>query len=60
MHQSGALPFDPQTLRSAGYAEIQRIIEEEDQPYTEVVCHFCNEKYHFYPADMQRILEAAN
>src|SRR5262249_13364220 len=25
---TGALPFDPKTLRSAGYAEIQRIIRE--------------------------------
>ncbi len=28
----GALPFDPQTLRSAGYAEIQRILREVDPP----------------------------
>ena len=26
----GALPFDPAVLRSAGYAEIQRIIREEE------------------------------
>ncbi len=29
---SGTLPFDPKTLRSAGYAEIQRIIREVDAP----------------------------
>ena len=29
---SGTLPFDPRTLRSAGYAEIQRIIREVDPP----------------------------
>jgi serine/threonine protein kinase len=29
---SGALPFDPKTLRSAGYNEIQRIIRETDPP----------------------------
>ncbi|MGH7178995.1 MAG: tetratricopeptide repeat protein, partial [Tepidisphaeraceae bacterium] len=29
---SGALPFDPQSLRSAGYNEIQRIIREVDPP----------------------------
>jgi len=29
---SGALPFDPTTLRSAGYHEIQRIIREVDPP----------------------------
>ena len=28
----GALPFDPKTLRKAGYAEIQRIIREVDPP----------------------------
>ncbi len=28
----GALPFDSQTLRKAGYAEIQRMIREEDPP----------------------------
>jgi tetratricopeptide (TPR) repeat protein len=28
----GALPFDPQRLRSAGYAEMQRIIREEEPP----------------------------
>jgi serine/threonine protein kinase len=29
---SGTLPFDPQTLRAAGYAEIQRIIREVEAP----------------------------
>ena len=29
---SGALPFENQTLLSAGYAEMQRIIREEDPP----------------------------
>ncbi|HEY7089950.1 MAG TPA: tetratricopeptide repeat-containing protein kinase family protein, partial [Tepidisphaeraceae bacterium] len=29
---SGALPFDPKSLRSAGYGEIQRIIREVDPP----------------------------
>ena len=29
---SGALPFDPKTLRSRGYNEIQRIIRETDPP----------------------------
>jgi hypothetical protein len=28
----GALPFDPMALRKAGYAEIQRIIREDDPP----------------------------
>ena len=43
-----------------GSDEIRRIIEEEEKEYTEVVCHFCNEAYKFEPADMQRILQAAN
>ena len=29
---SGTLPFDPKTLRSGGYGEIQRIIREVDPP----------------------------
>src|SRR5688572_22563965 len=29
---TGKLPFDPKTLRSAGYGEMQRIIREEDPP----------------------------
>jgi non-specific serine/threonine protein kinase/serine/threonine-protein kinase len=29
---TGALPFDPSTLRSAGYAEIQRIIRDVEPP----------------------------
>ncbi|HEX2095553.1 MAG TPA: Hsp33 family molecular chaperone HslO [Longimicrobiaceae bacterium] len=44
---------------SLGEAEIERIIEEEEQDRTEVVCHFCNEAYHFTPEEMQSILEAA-
>lgn len=44
---------------SLGEAEIERIIEEEEQEYTEVVCHFCNEAYHFTPDEMQQILQAA-
>jgi molecular chaperone Hsp33 len=43
-----------------GSEEINRIIEEEENDYTEVVCHFCNEAYKFEPADMQRILQAAS
>jgi len=29
---AGALPFDPDTLRSAGFGEIQRIIREQEPP----------------------------
>jgi molecular chaperone Hsp33 len=42
-----------------GSAEIHRIIEEEEQDATEVVCHFCNEAYYFSATDMRQILEAA-
>jgi molecular chaperone Hsp33 len=44
---------------SLGEAEVRRIIEEEKEPYTEVVCHFCNEAYHFTPVQMRGILDAA-
>jgi serine/threonine protein kinase/Tfp pilus assembly protein PilF len=30
---TGALPFDPSTLREVGFAEIQRIIREQDPPH---------------------------
>jgi molecular chaperone Hsp33 len=39
-----------------GSVEINRIIEEEEKDYTEVVCHFCNEAYRFSPIEMQTIL----
>jgi molecular chaperone Hsp33 len=44
---------------SLGSDEVTRIIEEEELPYTEVVCHFCNEAYHFSPEQMQTILRTA-
>lgn len=44
---------------SLGSEEISRIIEEEEQDRTEVVCHFCNEAYHFHPDEMKQILAAA-
>ncbi|HEX6749014.1 MAG TPA: Hsp33 family molecular chaperone HslO [Longimicrobium sp.] len=44
---------------SLGHDEIRRIIEEEENEYTEVVCHFCNEAYHFTPTDMEAILDAS-
>ncbi len=46
-------------IASLGADEIRRIIDEEEQPFTEVVCHFCNEAYHFTPGQMQDILEAS-
>ncbi|HSU16866.1 Hsp33 family molecular chaperone HslO [Longimicrobium sp.] len=44
---------------SLGETEIRRIIEEEENDTTEVVCHFCNQAYHFTREDMAAILEAA-
>lgn len=44
---------------SLGAAEIHQIIEEEENDTTEVVCHFCNEAYHFTPAQMKTILQTA-
>jgi len=44
---------------SLGNDEVARIIEEEDQTHTEVVCHFCNERYNFSPDEMLDILRAA-
>jgi molecular chaperone Hsp33 len=44
---------------SLGEAEIRRIIEEEENDTTEVVCHFCNQAYHYTAADMAAILSAA-
>jgi len=42
-----------------GTDEITRIIEEEDKDFTEVVCHFCNEKYYFGKQDFEIILDKA-
>jgi molecular chaperone Hsp33 len=44
---------------SLGEAEIRRIIDEEANDATEVVCHFCNQAYHYSAADMAAILAAA-
>jgi len=45
---------------SLGEAEVARIIEEEKEEFTEVVCHFCNEAYRFTPDEMREILQAAS
>lgn len=47
-------------IASLGRDEVNSIIEEEENDRTEVVCHFCNEAYHFTPAEMSQILEAAS
>lgn len=58
-----ACPCSRQRFESAivslGEAEIQRIIDEEENEATEVVCHFCNTAYHYSAADMAAILAAA-
>jgi molecular chaperone Hsp33 len=43
---------------SLGQDEIRRIIDEEKEPYTEVVCHFCNQAYHFTRDDLSGILQS--
>jgi molecular chaperone Hsp33 len=47
------------TIATLGSDEIERIIEEEENDYTEVVCHFCAERYHFSEAEMREILKTA-
>ncbi len=44
---------------SLGEAEVARIIAEEEEPTTEIVCHFCNERYYFDAWEMQEILRNA-
>lgn len=47
-------------LVTLGAEEMTRIIEEEENDVTELVCHFCNEAYHFTRSDMSEILRAAS
>jgi len=42
------------TIRSLGKIEVQNIIDEDGQ--AEIVCHFCNTKYQFDKADLEKIL----
>jgi molecular chaperone Hsp33 len=46
-----------QTLVSLGETELTQLIEEDGQ--AEVVCHFCNEKYQFQRADLEKLLAEA-
>lgn len=46
-----------QTLVSLGQQELERLIEEDEQ--TEVVCHYCNERYLFNRDELQVILDQA-
>jgi molecular chaperone Hsp33 len=43
-------------IASLGRVEVARIIAEETEPHTEVVCHFCNTAYTFGPQEMEEIL----
>ncbi len=47
-------------LLTLGSGELSRIIDEEENDTTELVCHFCNEAYHFSEADMVALLRAAS
>ncbi|MCZ8517592.1 Hsp33 family molecular chaperone HslO [Paenibacillus filicis] len=42
-----------QTLISLGRSELEQILEEDGQ--AEIVCHFCNEAYHFSGDDLRSI-----
>ena len=45
------------TLISLGQHELEQLIAEEGQ--AEVVCHFCNEAYHFDKDQLQQLLDQA-
>jgi molecular chaperone Hsp33 len=47
-------------LLTLGSGELSRIIDEEENETTELVCHFCNEAYHFSGEDMAALLRAAS
>lgn len=44
-----------QTLISLGRAELEKILEEDEQ--AEVICHFCNEAYQFRGEELQEIVD---
>ena len=43
------------SLISIGKKEITKIIEEDGK--ADIVCHFCNENYHFSKEDLEALLE---
>ena len=45
-------------LLSIGRKELEEIIAEEDDEPIELVCHFCNQKYHFQKEKIKEILES--
>lgn len=42
-------------LLSLGKEEINKIIEEDEK--AEIICHFCNKKYHFSKEDLQKLMD---
>ncbi len=46
-------------LVTLGADELRRIIDEEENELTELVCHFCNEAYYFTSADLEGVLRSA-
>ena len=44
-----------QILLSLGHDELKRLAEEQDE--TEVCCHFCDKKYSFTSAELEKLLE---
>ncbi|SHH90684.1 molecular chaperone Hsp33 [Caloranaerobacter azorensis DSM 13643] len=46
-----------EALVSVGKEELERIIKEDGK--AELVCHFCNTKYHFDKRDLERLLKEA-
>jgi molecular chaperone Hsp33 len=45
-------------LRSLGAEELQSMLDEDGE--AEVVCHFCNEKYHFNRDDLEALIQQLN
>jgi molecular chaperone Hsp33 len=44
-------------IKALGRAELESLIAEQGE--AEAVCHYCNEKYHFTKADLERLLSEA-
>jgi molecular chaperone Hsp33 len=46
-------------LITLGVEELTDIVQEKQDEATELVCHFCNESYHFTPEEMRGLIQAA-
>lgn len=46
-------------LITLGAEELERLVHEEGEEVMELVCHFCNEQYHFTAAEMEQVLRSA-